>query len=134
MGVTCAVTARSRQVKNFLSKVAKLAKSPIVAIILLMIFGYISSFMNWAFGTIATPVLAMLLSKNVKGLHFPILIAAGYSTMILGQCWGPSASVYALIASPDPFLVDKIGVITQDISFFNTMNTILFFILAEPFF
>lgn len=130
MVVTCSVTARSRQVKNFLSKVAKLAKSPIVAIILLMIFGYISSFMNWAFGTIATPVLAMLLSKNVKGLHFPILIAAGYSTMILGQCWGPSASVYALIASPDHFLVDKIGVITQDISVYNTMNTVLFFILA----
>ena len=130
MVVTCSVAARSRQVKNFLSKVAKLAKSPIVAIILLMIFGYISSFMNWAFGTIATPVLAMLLSKNVKGLHFPILVAAGYSTMILGQCWGPSASVYALIASPDHFLVDQIGVITQDVSVYNPMNTILFFILA----
>lgn len=130
MVVTCSVTARSRQVKKFLSKVAKLAKTPIVAIILLMIFGYVASFMNWAFGTIATPVLAMLLSKNVKGLHFPILIAAGYSTMILGQCWGPSASVYALIASSDHFLVDQIGVITQDVSVYNKMNTVLFFILA----
>lgn len=130
MVVTCSVTARSKQVKKFLTKFAKLASTPMAAIILLMVFGYVSSFMNWAFGTIATPVLAMLLSKNVRGLHFPMLIAAGYSTMILGQCLGPSASVYALIAGKDHFLVDKIGVITQDISVYNPMNTILFFILA----
>jgi short-chain fatty acids transporter len=59
-----------------------------------------------------------------------MLVAAGYSTMILGQCLGPSASVYALIASSDHFLVDKIGVLTQDISVYNPMNTVLFFILA----
>lgn len=130
MVVTCSVTARSKQVKNMLSKFAGLAKTPVTAIILLMIFGYVASFMNWAFGTIATPVLAMLLSKKIKGLHFPMLIAAGYSTMILGQCLGPSASVYALIAGQDHFLVDKIGVITQDVSVYNPLNTILFFILA----
>ncbi|MBF4693240.1 short-chain fatty acid transporter [Fusibacter ferrireducens] len=130
MVVTCSVTARSKQVKGMLSKFAGLAKTPVTAIILLMIFGYVASFMNWAFGTIATPVLAMLLSKKIKGLHFPMLIAAGYSTMILGQCLGPSASVYALIAGQDHFLVDKIGVITQDVSVYNPLNTILFFILA----
>jgi short-chain fatty acids transporter len=130
MVVTCSVTARSKQVKNGLIKLAKLVKTPTAAIILLMIFGYIASFLNWAFGTIATPVLAMQLSKNVKGMHFPMLVAAGYSTMILGQCLGPSASVYALIASSDHFLVDKIGVLTQDISVYNPMNTVLFFILA----
>jgi short-chain fatty acids transporter len=130
MVVTCAITARSRQVKNVLTKLAKLVKTPTAAVILLMIFGYISSFMNWAFGTIATPVLAMQLTKNIKGLHFPMLIAAGYSTMILGQCLGPSASVYALIASSNHFLVDKIGVITQDVSVYNPMNTALFFFLA----
>lgn len=130
MVVTCSVTARSRQVKNILTKLAKLVKTPTAAVILLMIFGYISSFMNWAFGTIATPVLAMQLSKNVRGMHFPMLVASGYSTMILGQCLGPSASVYALIASSDHFLVDKIGVITQDVSVYNPMNTVLFFFLA----
>jgi short-chain fatty acids transporter len=130
MVVTCSVTARSKQVKKGLAAMAKVVKTPMSAIILLMIFGYISSFMNWAFGTIATPVLAMQMTKNVRGLHFPMLVAAGYSTMILGQCLGPSASVYALIAGSDHFLVDKIGVITQDISVYNPMNTVLFFFLA----
>lgn len=130
MVVVCSVAARSRQVKHGLSVFAGWFTNPIVAIIMLMIFGYFASFLNWAFGTIATPILAMEMSKKTKGLHFPMLVAAGYSTMILGQCMGPSASVYALLASSDHFLVGKIGVLTQDITTYNPMNIILWFILA----
>jgi len=89
-----------------------------------------SSFLNWAFGTIVTPILAMELTKNIKRLHFPMLVAAGYSTMCLGQCLGPSASVYALLAGSDHFLVDKIGVLTQNVTTYNSMNVIIWFIVA----
>lgn len=130
MVVTCSVTARSTQVKKLLKNLAKLVSTPNAAIILLMAFGYASSFLNWAFCTIVTPILAMQLTKNIKGLHFPMLVAAGYSTMILGQCLGPSASVYALLAGNDHFLVDKIGILTQNVTTYNPMNVILFFILA----
>lgn len=130
MVVTCAVTARSKQVKSGLKKFAKLVSTPTAAVILLMAFGYASSFLNWAFCTIVTPILAMQLTKHVKGLHFPMLIAAGYSTMCLGQCLGPSASVYALLAGKDHFLVDKIGVLTQSVTTYNPMNVIVWIILA----
>lgn len=130
MVVTCAVTARSKQVKKLLKGFAKMASTPTAAVILLMAFGYVSSFLNWAFCTIVTPILAMELTKNIKGLHFPMLIAAGYSTMCLGQCLGPSASVYALLAGPDHFLVDKIGVLTQNVTTYNPMNVVVWVILA----
>jgi len=130
MVVTCAATARAPQVKKVLKAIASIPKTPVGAMILLMLFGYVSSFVNWAFCTIVTPILAMQLSKQVKGLHFPMMIAAGYSTMILGQCLGPSASVYALIATEGHFLVDKIGIITQETSVYNSMNVILWTILA----
>ncbi len=130
MVVTCAVTARSKQVKKLLKGFAKMVSTPTAAVILLMAFGYVSSFLNWAFCTIVTPILAMQLTKNIKGLHFPMLIAAGYSTMCLGQCLGPSASVYALLAGTDHFLVDKIGVLTQDITTYNPMNVAVWIILA----
>ncbi|MEL7647901.1 MAG: TIGR00366 family protein [Sedimentibacter sp.] len=130
MVVTCAVTARSKQVKKLLKGFAKLVSTPNAAVILLMAFGYASSFLNWAFCTIVTPILAMELTKNIKGLHFPMLIAAGYSTMCLGQCLGPSASVYALLAGKEHFLVDKIGVLTQDVTTYNPMNVIVWTILA----
>ena len=130
MVVTCAVTARSKQVKKALMKFAKIVNTPTSAVILLMAFGYASSFLNWAFCTIVTPILAMQLTKNIKGLHFPMLIAAGYSTMCLGQCLGPSASVYALLAGKEHFLVDKIGVLTQDVTTYNPMNVAVWIILA----
>lgn len=130
MVVTCSVTAKSKQVKNLLKKLAMLVKTPTAAIILLMAFGYMSSFLNWAFCTIVTPILAMQMTKHIKGLHFPMLVAAGYSTMCLGQCLGPSASVYALLAGQDHFLVDKIGVLTQNVTTYNPVNVIVFFILA----
>jgi len=58
------------------------------------------------------------------------MIAAGYSTMLLGQAWCPSASVYALVASEGHFLESAIGVIKQGDSVFNPTNTILFFTLS----
>lgn len=130
MVVTCAATAKAPQVKLVLRKIASIPRTPMGAMVLLMTFGYVSSFVNWAFCTVVTPILAMQLTKQIKGLHFPMMIAAGYSTMILGQCLGPSASVYALLATEGHFLADKIGVITQDITVYNSMNLIQWSILA----
>ncbi|MGE4527235.1 MAG: TIGR00366 family protein [Rhodospirillaceae bacterium] len=127
MVVTCAAAAKSPAVARGLASVARMAKTPAMAYIVLLVFGAVSSLINWAFSTILTPILAMYLSRNVKGLHFPFMIAAGYSMMILGQTWCPSASIYALSASSGHFLAGKIGVITQDVSVYNPVNTIMFF-------
>jgi short-chain fatty acids transporter len=130
MVICCGAAARAPQIERILSKLAQLPKSAAIAMILLLVFGFISSFINWAFSLILTPIFAMQLSRHVKGLHFPIMIAAGYSTMILGQCWCPSASVYALVASKGHFLEEAIGILSQDLTTYNPINTILFLILA----
>jgi short-chain fatty acids transporter len=130
MVIVCATCAKSPQVNKLLGKLATAVKTPQGAMILLMLFGFASSFVNWAFCTIVTPILAMQLSKHIKGLHFPMMIAAGYSTMILGQCLGPTASVYALLATEGHFLQDTLGIITQDQSVYNPMNVMLFCVLA----
>lgn len=127
MVVTCAAAAKAPAVARILARVARAAKTPVAAYTILLVFGVVSSWINWAFSTILTPILAMYLSRNVKNLHFPLMVAAGYSMMILGQCWCPSASVYALVATKGHFLEGKIGVITQDVSVYNPVNTILFF-------
>lgn len=133
MVVTCATCAKAPQVKRLMVKLADLVHTPTAAMILLMVFGYLSSFVNWAFCTVVTPILAMQLAKRIRGLHFPMMIAAGYSCMILGQCMGPSASVYALLATPGHFLEDKIGVLTQDVTTYDPMNVTLWVILAIAF-
>ncbi len=130
MVICCGAAAKAPLVEKWLAKVARLPKSPGAAMVILLIFGFISSLINWAFSTILTPILAMQLSRNVKGLHFPLMIAAGYSTMILGQTWCPSASVYALVATKGHFLEKSIGLFTQDVTTFNPVNTILFFVMV----
>ena len=130
MVVTCATTAKSRQVAKAMDSLAKLVRTPSAAMILLMMFGFVSSFLNWAFCTIVTPILAMRLAKNIKGLHFPMMVAAGYTTMVLGQCLGPSASVYALLATTGHFLEGKLGIMTQATTTYNPMNVVLWTILA----
>ncbi|MFV0448314.1 MAG: short-chain fatty acid transporter [Vibrio sp.] len=130
MVMVCGAAAKSPLISSALEKVALKIKSRTAAIVVLLVFGLASSVINWSFSLILTPILAMYLSRSVKGLHFPLLIAAGYSTMLLGQSWCPSASAYALLAGSDHFLVDKVGVIPQSETTYNPVNTILFFILA----
>ncbi len=127
MVITCGAAAKAPTVARGLAWVSSIPKTPAAAYTVLLLFGIVSSFINWAFCTILTPILAMYLSRSVKGLHFPLMVASGYSMMVLGQCWGPSASVYALVASKGHFMEKSIGIITQDISVYNPVNTILFF-------
>ncbi len=130
MLVCAGAAAKAPTIERLLGRIARLPKSRHAAMIFLLVFGLIASLINWAFSLIVTPILAMQLSRHVKGLHFPLMVATGYSVMILGQAWCPSASVYALVASKGHFLENAMGVIKQDASVFNPVNTILFFILA----
>jgi len=130
MVVCCGAAAKAPLVEKFLSRAAQIPKTPSAAMILLLVFGFISSLINWAFSTILTPIFAMQLSRNVKGLHFPLMIAAGYTTMVLGQTWCPSASLYALVATKGHFLEKSIGTFSQDVTVYNPVNTVLFFILV----
>lgn len=134
MVIVCATCARSPQVAKLLSSIAKLVNSRTAALIVLMIFGYVTSMLNWAFCTIVTPILAMHLAKRIKGLHFPMMVAGGYSCMILGQCLGPSATLYSNLAIEGSSYATIVG---QSMSVaetcYNPMNIILFCVLAVCF-
>lgn len=129
MVVCCAVTARSELVSRGLDRLAAAVQRPAAAVLMLMVFGYLASFINWAFALIVTPILAMALSQRIRGLHFPMLIAAGYSTMILGQSLSPTGTIYALLAGDHP-LAERIGVMSQSITTYNPANVVIWVVLA----
>lgn len=134
MIVVCATCARSPQVARLLDKLATLVHTRIAALILLMAFGYVSSMLNWAFCTIVTPILAMHLAKKIKGLHFPMMVAGGYSCMILGQCLGPSATLYSTLATEGSSYAEIVGEsMSVAETCYNPMNIILWVILAVVF-
>ncbi|MBQ8590065.1 MAG: short-chain fatty acid transporter [Firmicutes bacterium] len=130
MTITCATCAKAPQVKRAMNKLAKQAKTPTVAMIMLVIFGMVTSFINWAFCTVVGALFAMYLAKNVKGMHFPMMLAVIYTCMVFGQCLGPTASVYALLATENHFMVDQLGVLTQDVTVYNIHNVIIWSVFA----
>lgn len=129
MVVICSAAAKSPQVVKILSKVAQIPKTPVMAYVILIVFATIASWINWAFGTILSPVLAMYLSKNVRKCHFPMMVAAGYACMIMVQPICPSISAVALLASPDHFMVDQIGVLPVSSTAFNPVGLCMVAIL-----
>lgn len=134
MVVVCATCARSPQVSKLLDGLSGLVHTRTAALILLMAFGYVSSMLNWAFCTIVTPILAMQLAKRIKGLHFPMMVAGGYACMILGQCLGPSATLYSNLATEGSSYAEIVGT-TMPVSetCYNPMNVILWVVLAVCF-
>ena len=130
MVVTCATCAQAPQVKKVMNKLAAKANNQVVAMIMLVAFGMVTSFINWAFCTVVGALFAMYLAKNVKGMHFPLMLAVIYTCMVFGQCLGPTASVYALLATEGHFLADTLGVLTQDITVYNPHNVIIWSVFA----
>ena len=134
MVIVTATCARSPQAARFLGWLANKISSRTGALIVLMIFGYVSSMINWAFCTVVTPILAMHLAKRIKGLHFPMMVAGGYSCMILGQCLGPSATLYSTLALEDSNYAQIVG---QSYSVaetcYNPTNIVIFTVLAVLF-
>lgn len=124
MVVITSAVAKAPVIEKQLSKIARIPKTPRAAYLVLIIVTCIAAYINWAFATILAPILSMYLSKNVKGCHFPFMVAVGYACMIMIQPICPSISVVALLASPDHFLVDKIGVLSVSETAFNPIGLI----------
>ena len=131
MVIVCATAARSPQSARFLGWIAKKVNHRTGALIVLMLFGYVTSMLNWAFCTIVTPILAMHLAKRIKGLHFPMMVAGGFACMLLGQCLGPSATLYSSLATEGSSYAEIVGrTFSVTETCYNPMNVILWIILA----
>lgn len=134
MVIVCATCARSPQAAKLLSWISSKVNNRTAALIVLMCFGYVTSMLNWAFCTIVTPILAMHLAKRVKGLHFPMMVAGGYACMILGQCLGPSATLYSTLATEGSSYAEIVGEsMSVAVTCYNPMNIVLWIVLAVVF-
>jgi len=120
--VVCSAAAKSPFVEKILSKVSRIPKTPAAAYAFLIVIATVAGWINWAFGMILAPILSMYLSKNVRRCHFPLMVVVGYACMIGVQPICPSASAVALLASPDHFMVDQIGVIPVTETAFNPVG------------
>ncbi|MDK6275110.1 TIGR00366 family protein [Pseudoglutamicibacter cumminsii] len=104
------VLAKTPPVDRFLDSLASKIYSPRVAIATATVVAGVGSWLNWGFGLVMGGIVAQKLAMNVKGLHYPLAIAAGYSGFAVFG-FGISAPVPLLLATPGSFMEKQVGVI-----------------------
>lgn len=112
------ILAKTPPVDRFLDFVTSKIYSPKAAIITATLVGGIGSWVNWGFGLVMGGIVAQKLAMNVKGLHYPLAIAAGYSGFAVYGI-GLSGSVPLLMATPGNFVEDQVGLIPLSETIFS---------------
>lgn len=110
--------AKTPIVDRLLDRIATLVNSPRAAIVLITLVGGIGSWLNWGFGLVAGGIIARKVAMNVKGLHYPLAIASGYSGFSVYGI-GLSGSVPLLIATEGHFMQDRMGIIPLSETIFS---------------
>lgn len=129
------ILAKTPAVDRVLDFVTSKITSPKVAIIVATLVGGIGSWLNWGFGLVMGGIVAQKLAMNVKGLHYPLAIAAGYSGFAVYGI-GLSGSVPLLLATPGNFVEDQVGLIPLTETIFSPylLLTNLAVLIALPLF
>lgn len=104
------ILAKTPIVDRLLDALTGRVSSPRTAIIVATLVGGIGSWLNWGFGLVIGGIVAQKLAMNVKGLHYPLAIAAGYSGFAVYGI-GLSGSVPLLVATEGHFLQEQMGIV-----------------------
>lgn len=137
--VTGTIMATAPAFKRLLQKLANLPKNKFQAILFVNAIALLASFINWGFGLVIGALYAREVAKKVKGVDYPLLIAAAYSGFLIWHA-GISGSIPLKIASGGESLIsDTGGALTQAIptseTIFSTGNLVIaaFIFLTLPF-
>ena len=129
------ILARTPAVDKLMDVLIQGINSPRTAVVVATMVGGVGSWLNWGFGLVLGTLIAQKLGRKVKGLHYPLVIAAGYSGFAVYGV-GLSGSVPLLLNTPGHFMEDVIGLVSLDQTIFSPyiiiMNLII--LVTLPFF
>src|SRR5690606_25410858 len=127
------VLATAPLTDRLLNRIVSHVHQPRTAIIVATLVGGIGSYLNWGFGLVIGGIVAKKLALKVKGVHYPLIIAAAYSGFTMYGL-GLSASIPVLIATPGHPMADQMGVIPLSGTIFSVpmLVTSLVIIVTLP--
>ena len=106
------ILANTGPVRKGLSTLAGLPKSPVMAYVFVFVVASIASLITWGLGLVVGALLAREVAIQARDrhmkVHFPLLVAAGYSGMVVWHM-GYSASGPLTAATPDSFLAKALN-------------------------
>lgn len=140
------ILANTGPVQALLSRLAQVPGSPAFAYVFVFLVAAIASLITWGLGLVVGALLAreVAVQARQRGIkvHFPLLVAAGYSGMVVWHM-GYSGSGPLTAATPDSFLAESLGgqIVPVSETIFSTWNllailgvlvvcSILFYLIA----
>ncbi|TLX61615.1 short-chain fatty acid transporter [Stutzerimonas nosocomialis] len=119
--VTGHALARAPMVNRLLDRLARVPRTPGQAIITVTLVGLAGAWINWGFGLVIGAVFARALARQVRGVDYPLLVAAAYSGFLIWH-GGFSGSIPLSLASGGADLERMSGgVLTAPISVGQTL-------------
>jgi short-chain fatty acids transporter len=112
------VLANAPVTDRLLDRIVSHVSTPRTAVIVATLVGGIGSYLNWGFGLVIGGVVARKLATEVKGVHYPLIIASAYSGFTLYGL-GLSATIPLTIATPGHPLQKNMGLISLDQTIFS---------------
>ncbi|EXF91191.1 short chain fatty acid transporter [Pseudomonas fluorescens HK44] len=127
------VLATSPFIDGFLNRIVQRVKRPATAVIVATLVGAIGSYLNWGFGLVIGGIVARKLAIQVRGVHYPLIIAAAYSGFTFYGL-GLSSTIPVLISTPGHPLESKMGLIglTETIFSLPMLLTALCVLITLP--
>ncbi len=119
--VTGHAMASSPAVKGALRALASVPKTPVAGLMMTAFVAAVASWINWGFGLVVGALLAREVAKRVRGVDYPMLVAAAYSGFVVWH-GGISGSIPLAIASKGHIVEKLIGVVPVSRTIFSGWN------------
>ena len=81
--ISGSVLAQTELVSRGVRGLARTVNSPAQAIVVMTVIALLFCWINWGFGLIASALLAREIARQVKGVHYPLLLASAYSGLLV---------------------------------------------------
>lgn len=124
--VTGHALASSPAIKKGLRALASIPKNPVQAVTMIILVSGIANFINWGFGLVVAGLLAIEVARKVKGVDYPMLVAAGYSGFVIWH-GGLSGSIPLAVATKGHLVEKLTGIIPMSQTVFSIQNLVIVF-------
>lgn len=125
--VTGYILANAPAIKSFLSHLARQARTPGQAVVLVTVVSTVACLINYGFGLVVGALIARHVVRVVPEADYRLLVASAYSGFLVWH-GGLSGSVPLTIATADHFLEDAIGIVPISETLLSSYN--LFIVVA----
>lgn len=122
--VTGWVLASTPFFRRILEALARLAKSPGQAIVLVTLVSLVAAWINWGFGLVIGAMFGRQLARQVEGVDYRLLIASAYSGFLVWH-GGLAGSIPLVIATEGHFMASQMGVIGTGATIFSAYNLLI---------